>query len=299
MSTTKGIDTKVVAAGVSSATKETDTKTVVLRVLFYLLVAAIIVFNLFPFVWALLSSFRPSSELFSTKLLPTQLTLAHYQAVFKDARFVAGLINSIIVAGCTVLIALGLGSLCAYALGRLPFRFKGPVLYLVLTMTMFPTIAVLSGLFVMLKTLSLFNTRQGLIVTYLIFTMPFTIWVMTQYFRSLPKELEEAAYVDGASPLKVFWDILLPLTVPGLVSTGLLAFIAAWNEFLFALTFTVTDTMKTVPVVISQFSGSSSFEQPWGSIMAGSMVVTIPLVILVMVFQYRIVEGLTSGAVKG
>jgi len=299
MSTTKGIDTKVVAAAVSSVTKETDTKTVVLRVLFYLLVAAIIVFNLFPFVWALLSSFRPSSELFSTKLLPTQLTLAHFQAVFKDARFVAGLINSIIVAGCTVLIALGLGSLCAYALGRLPFRFKGPVLYLVLTMTMFPTIAVLSGLFVMLKTLSLFNTRQGLIVTYLIFTMPFTIWVMTQYFRSLPKELEEAAYVDGASPLKVFWDILLPLTLPGLVSTGLLAFIAAWNEFLFALTFTVTDTMKTVPVVISQFSGSSSFEQPWGSIMAGSMVVTIPLVILVMVFQYRIVEGLTAGAVKG
>jgi trehalose/maltose transport system permease protein len=299
MSTTKWIDTKVVVAGLSSATKETDTKTVVLRVLFYLLVAVIIVFNLFPFVWALLSSFRPSSELFSTKLLPTQLTLAHYQAVFKDARFVAGLINSIIVAGCTVLIALGLGSLCAYALGRLPFRFNGPVLYLVLTMTMFPTIAVLSGLFVMLKTLSLFNTRQGLIVTYLIFTMPFTIWVMTQYFRSLPKELEEAAYVDGASPLKVFWDILLPLTVPGLVSTGLLAFIAAWNEFLFALTFTVTDTMKTVPVVISQFSGSSSFEQPWGSIMAGSMVVTIPLVILVMVFQYRIVEGLTSGAVKG
>jgi len=299
MSTTKGIDTKVVAAGLSSATKETDTKTVVLRVLFYLLVAAIIVFNLFPFVWALLSSFRPSSELFSTKLLPTQLTMAHFQAVFKDARFVAGLINSIIVAGCTVLIALGLGSLFAYALGRLPFRFNGPVLYLVLTMTMFPTIAVLSGLFVMLKTLSLFNSRQGLIVTYLIFTMPFTIWVMTQYFRSLPKELEEAAYVDGASPLKVFWDILLPLTLPGLVSTGLLAFIAAWNEFLFALTFTVTDTMKTVPVVISQFSGSSSFEQPWGSIMAGSMVVTIPLVILVMVFQYRIVEGLTAGAVKG
>jgi trehalose/maltose transport system permease protein len=295
----KEADAKTVPVRVNSANKETDTQTVVLRVLFYLLVAVIIVFNLFPFVWALLSSFRPSSELFSTKLLPTQLTLAHYQAVFKDARFVAGLINSIIVAGCTVLIALGLGSLCAYALGRLPFRFKGPVLYLVLTMTMFPTIAVLSGLFVMLKTLSLFNTRQGLIVTYLIFTMPFTIWVMTQYFRSLPRELEEAAYVDGASPLKVFWDILLPLTVPGLVSTGLLAFIAAWNEFLFALTFTVTDTMKTVPVVISQFSGSSSFEQPWGSIMAGSMVVTIPLVILVMIFQYRIVEGLTSGAVKG
>jgi trehalose/maltose transport system permease protein len=279
--------------------KQASTKEAVLRVLFYLLVIAIIVFNLFPFVWALLSSFRPSSELFSTRILPNSLTMDHYVAVFKDARFVGALMNSIIVSGCTVLIALGLGSVCAYALGRLPFRFKGPVLYLILTMTMFPTIAVLSGLFVMLKTLALFNTRQGLILTYLIFTMPFTIWVMTQYFRSLPKELEEAAYVDGASPLKVFWDILLPLTMPGLVSTGLLAFIAAWNEFLFALTFTVTDTMKTVPVVISQFAGTSAFEQPWGSIMAGSMVVTIPLVILVMIFQYRIVEGLTAGAVKG
>jgi len=279
--------------------KEQGTKPVVLRVLFYLLVLVILVFNLFPFLYALVSSFRPSNDLFSTDLFPKALALDHYQAVFKDVRFVGSLVNSIIVAGTTVLISLALGSLCAYALGRLPFRFKGSVLYLVLTMTMFPQIAVLSGLFVMLKTLGLFNTRQGLVLTYLIFTMPFTIWVMTQYFRSLPKELEEAAYVDGASPLTVFWQILLPLTMPGLISTGLLAFIAAWNEFLFALTFTVTDTMKTVPVVISQFSGSSSFEQPWGSIMAASMVVTIPLVILVMIFQYRIVAGLTAGAVKG
>jgi trehalose/maltose transport system permease protein len=274
-------------------------KSPVLRILFYLLVAVILVFNLFPFVYALVSSFRPSNDLFSTDLWPKALSLDHYQAVFKDARFVGSLINSVIVAGSTVLISLALGSLCAYALGRLPFRFKAPVLYLVLTMTMFPQISVLSGLFVMLKNLGLFNTRQGLVVTYLIFTMPFTIWVMTQYFRSLPKELEEAAYVDGASPLTVFWQILLPLTMPGLISTGLLAFIAAWNEFLFALTFTVTDTMKTVPVVISQFAGTSAFEQPWGSIMAASMVVTIPLIILVMIFQYRIVAGLTAGAVKG
>src|SRR5260370_1084823 len=281
------------------ATKKADNRGVVLRALFYLLVVAIIVFNLFPFVWALLSSFRPSSELFSTKLLPTVLTLDHYAAVFKDARFVAALGNSVIVAGSTVVIALGLGSLCAYALGRLPFRFKGAVLYLILTMTMFPTISVLSGLFVMLKTLDLFNSRQGLILTYLIFTMPFTIWVMTQYFRSLPRELEEAAYVDGASPLKVFWDILLPLTMPGLVSTGLLAFIQAWNEFLFALTFTVTDTMKTVPVVISQFSGSTSFERPCGSSTARSLVGTSPLVLLVRVSPYRSLAALTAGAVKG
>jgi trehalose/maltose transport system permease protein len=298
MSTTKTA-ASLDAPTTAGATKKADTNSAILRILFYVLVIAIIVFNLFPFFWALLSSFRPSNELFSTKLIPNALTLDHYVEVFKDPRFVQSLINSVIVAGSTVFIALGLGSVCAYALGRLPFRFKGPVLYLVLTMTMFPQIAILSGLFVMLRTLDLFNTRQGLVLTYLIFTMPFTIWVMTQYFRSLPKELEEAAYVDGASPLKVFWEILLPLTMPGLVSTGLLAFIAAWNEFLFALTFTITDQMKTVPVVISQFTGASSFEQPWGAIMAASMVVTIPLVIMVMIFQYRIVEGLTAGAVKG
>jgi trehalose/maltose transport system permease protein len=298
MSTTKTV-ASLDAPATAGATKKADNRSAILRILFYVLVIAIIIFNLFPFFWALLSSFRPSNELFSTKLIPNALTLDHYVEVFKDPRFVQSLINSVIVAGSTVLIALGLGSVCAYALGRLPFRFKGPVLYLVLTMTMFPQIAILSGLFVMLRTLDLFNTRQGLVLTYLIFTMPFTIWVMTQYFRSLPKELEEAAYVDGASPLKVFWEILLPLTMPGLVSTGLLAFIAAWNEFLFALTFTITDQNKTVPVVISQFTGASSFEQPWGAIMAASMVVTIPLVILVMVFQYRIVEGLTAGAVKG
>jgi trehalose/maltose transport system permease protein len=279
--------------------KDKESKPVVLKVLFWIMVVIILVFNLFPFLYALVSSFRPSQELFSTQIVPRSLTIDHYLAVFKDPRFVMSLVNSIIIAGVTVLIALGLGSLCAYALGRLPFRYKGFVLYLVLTMTMFPQIAVLSGLFVMLKTLGLFNTRPGLILTYLIFSMPFTIWVMTQYFRSLPKELEEAAYVDGASPLTVFWEVLLPLTVPGMISTGLLAFIGAWNEFLFALTFTVTDNMKTVPVVISQFSGVSAYEQPWGSIMAASMVVTIPLIFMVMYFQNRIVAGLTAGAVKG
>ena len=279
--------------------KDKESKPVVLKVLFWIMVVIILVFNLFPFLYALVSSFRPSQELFSTQIVPRSVTLDHYLAVFKDPRFVMSLVNSIIIAGVTVLIALGLGSLCAYALGRLPFRYKGFVLYLVLTMTMFPQIAVLSGLFVMLKTLGLFNTRPGLILTYLIFSMPFTIWVMTQYFRSLPKELEEAAYVDGASPLTVFWEVLLPLTVPGMISTGLLAFIGAWNEFLFALTFTVTDNMKTVPVVISQFSGVSAYEQPWGSIMAASMVVTIPLIFMVMYFQNRIVAGLTAGAVKG
>jgi trehalose/maltose transport system permease protein len=276
-------------------------RTVCLQVLFYLAIIVILVFNLFPFVWAVLSSLKRTSELFSTtfQLFPQVWTLEHYQAVFRDQRFVKSLFNSVIVAGGTTLVSLALGSLCAYALGRLPFRYKGGVLYLTLTMTMFPQIAVLSGLFVMLRTMGLFNTYNGLILSYLIFTMPFTIWVMTQYFRGLPKELEEAAYVDGASPIKVFWQILLPLTLPGLVTTGLLAFIAAWNEFLFALTFTISDDVRTVPVAIASFSGATAFESPWGSIMAGSVVVTVPLVVLVFIFQAKIIAGLTAGAVKG
>src|SRR4249919_1982167 len=156
--------------------KDKESKAVILKVLFWVMVVIILVFNLFPFLYALVSSFRPSQELFSTQIVPRSLTLDHYLAVFQDPRFVMSLVNSIIIAGVTVLIALGLGSLCAYALGRLPFRYKGFVLYLVLTMTMFPQIAVLSGLFVMLKGLGLFNTRPGLVLTYLIFTMPFTVW---------------------------------------------------------------------------------------------------------------------------
>ena len=169
------------------------------------------------------------------------------------------------------MISLAFGSLCAYALGRLPFRLKKSVLYLVLLVSNVPAIAVLPGFFVMLKNLGLFNTRQGLILTYLVFTIPFTIWVMTQHFRALSKDLEDAAYVDGASPLIVFWHIFLPLAMPGLISTALLSFIGTFNEFLFALTFTISDSLKTVPVVISQFSGVREHEQPWGSILAVSI----------------------------
>jgi trehalose/maltose transport system permease protein len=198
------------------------------------------------------------------------------------------------------LLALAIGSLAAYALGRLPFPPRNAILYLVLAMTMFPQIAVLSGLFVLIRSFGLFNTHLGLILSYLIFTLPFTVWVMTQYFRGLPSELEEAAYVDGATPLQTFWRVLLPLTGPGLVTTGLLAFIAAWNEFLFALTFTINDAARTVPVAIALFAGlTSPYEVPWGPIMAASIIVTVPLVVLTLIFQQRIVAGLTAGAIKG
>jgi len=198
-------------------------------------------------------------------------------------------------------LSLAIGALGAYALGRFRFRGRLPVLYLVLSMTMFPQIAVLGALYTMITWLGLYNTLWALILTYLIFTLPFTIWVLTVFFASLPRELEEAAYVDGATPLQAFYLVLLPLVAPGLVTTGLLAFIAAWNEFLYALSFTQTPDQRTVPVAIFALSPQTGggFEVPWGQMMAATVLVTLPLVALTFVFQRRILAGLTTGAVKG
>ncbi|WP_243089126.1 carbohydrate ABC transporter permease [Thermus neutrinimicus] len=271
------------------------------RLLFYLLVAFVVVYSAFPFYWAVISSFKPSDALFASdpSFLPLPFTLDHYKNVFLQANFGRNLLNSVVVAGGATLLSLFLGVLAAYALGRLPFPPRNAVLYLVLAMTMFPQISVLGGLFMLLRQAGLFNTHMGLILSYLLFTLPFTVWVLVGYFKGLPRELEEAAYVDGATPLQTLVRIMLPLTGPGLVTTGLLAFIAAWNEYLFALTFTVGDKVKTVPPAIASFGGATPFEIPWGSIMAASVVVTVPLVVLVLVFQQRIVAGLTAGAVKG
>lgn len=271
------------------------------RLVFYLLVLGVVVYSAFPFYWAVVSSFMPSADLFASRveLLPSPATLVHYRTVFVNANFGRNLLNSLVVAGATTLLALGLGSLGGYALGRLRFPPRNAILYLVLGTTMFPQISILSGLFILLQTLRLYNTYGGLILSYLLLTIPFTVWVMTGYFRGLPAELEEAAYVDGATPLRTFWQIVLPLTGPGLVTTGLLSFIAAWNEFLFALTFTVGNEVRTVPVAIAFFGGATAYEVPWGPIMAASVIVTTPLVVLVLAFQQRIIAGLTAGAVKG
>ncbi|GEM86330.1 carbohydrate ABC transporter permease [Meiothermus granaticius] len=274
---------------------------VISRFLFYLLVVFVVVYSVFPFYWAVISSFKPSDALFSAhpSFLPIPFTLTQYQNVFSGAAFGRNLLNSLIVAGGATLISLVLGVSAAYALGRLRFPPKNIVLYIVLAMTMFPQVSVLSGMFVLLRQLGLFNTFPGLILSYLLFTLPFTVWVLTGYFRGLPRELEEAAYVDGATPIQTLLRVMLPLTGPGLVTTGLLAFIAAWNEYLFALTFTIGNEVKTVPVAIASFGGATPFEVPWGSIMAASVIVTVPLVIMVLIFQQRIVAGLTAGAVKG
>uniref|UniRef100_UPI003C7C3CA0 carbohydrate ABC transporter permease n=1 Tax=Pseudomonas veronii TaxID=76761 RepID=UPI003C7C3CA0 len=224
---------------------------------------------------------------------------SNYAAVLHQPSFLKAIGNSLVVALCVVTLALFLSLTAAYALGRVKFRGRGTVLMMVLGVSMFPQVAVLSGLFEVIRALGLYNTSWALILSYTIFTLPFTVWVLTTFMGQLPNELEEAAIMDGASPWVTLTRVLLPLLWPALVTTGLLAFIAAWNEFLFALTFTLTDTQRTVPVAIALISGGSPHELPWGLLMAASVLVTVPLVILVLIFQRRIVSGLTAGALKG
>jgi trehalose/maltose transport system permease protein len=273
------------------------------RVGFYAVLAVLLAYIGFPLYWAIRSSLTPVEELFSTPVVywPAHPTLDHYRSVLGNADFLQSLANSAIVAGGVTLASLVVGALGGFALGR--FRFKGRtiVLYLILSMTIFPQVAVLGALFKLVTRVGLYNQLGSLVLTYFIFTLPFAVWVLTSFFRGLPRELEEAAYVDGATPMQAFRRVLLPLTLPGLVTTGLLSFIAAWNEFLFAVSFTNTPDKYTVPVSIFTFNPRTSggFEVPWGEIMAATVVVTVPLIALTVIFQRRILAGLTAGSVKG
>lgn len=287
----------------SSYTKanKSSLPTILGRVGFWLLVAVIIVYTLFPFYWAIVSSLTPTNDLYVTPVnfWPQSLTLEHYETVFTNGNFMRALLNSTIVSFSVVMLALLFGTLGAYAMGRLHFRGRTIVLYLILSMTMFPAIAILGSLFQMMQDFRAYNTLWGLVIVYLTFTLPFTVWVLTNFFRAMPAELEQAALVDGATPMKALWDILLPLAVPGMVTTALLAFIGAWSEYLYARTFTLTYDAKTVQVAISEFTGNQSFELPFAVRMAAAVVVTVPLLIGVLLVQKRIIAGLTAGAVKG
>lgn len=271
------------------------------NILFGLLIVIILLYTLFPFYWAIASSLKGPQELFVTPqtLWPEALTVDNYRTVFGNRDFRRALLNSTIVSGATVLISITVGGFASFALGRIEFRGRTVLLYLMLSMTMFPAIAILGSLFQMVRTFGIYNSYLALILPYLTFTLPFTIWVLTNFFRAIPRELEDAALIDGATHMQAFFQILLPLTAPGIVTTGLLAFIGAWNELLFALTFTIDASARTVPVAITQFSGSSEFELPWGPIMAASVTVTVPLIVLVLLLQRRIIAGLTQGAIKG
>lgn len=271
------------------------------RIGFWALIVLILIYTLFPFYWAISSSLKSEREVFGTAtLIPINPTTINYESVFSNNQFILSLGNSTLVASASTLLSLVVGAFAAYALGRLQFRGRTVMLYAVLAMTMFPHISVLSGLFGIVRDLGLFGSQAALILTYPMITLPFTVWTLTSFFKGLPAELEQAALVDGATTFQTFTMILLPLTAPALVTTGLLSFIAAWNEYLFALTFTVINpSARTVPVAIALFSGQVSRQEPIAEIMAASVVVTIPLIVLVLVFQKRIVEGLTAGAVKG
>lgn len=266
---------------------------------FYLLVIAIVVESVFPFYYAILTSFKSGTSLFEVNYWPTMFSWDNYAAVFQNGSFPQNLLNSVIIATLTVALALLFAVTAAYSLSRVRFRGRSLVLLTILSVSMFPQIAVLAGLFEVIRAFGLFNTVWGLIFSYTIFTLPFTVWVLTTFMRDLPIEIEEAAIVDGANPWIIITRVFMPLMWPALVTTGLLAFIAAWNEFLFALTFTSSNATRTVPVAIALLSGASQFEIPWGTIMAASVIVTVPLVVLVLIFQRKIISGLTAGGVKG
>ncbi len=269
------------------------------RIGFYALVGAILLFALFPFYYALISSLKTGSALFSIDYLPRHWQWDNYAAIFRDQPFATNIFNSLLVASGVVILSAILAVSAAYALARVEFRGRGLLLMTVLGVSMFPQVAVLSGMFELIRGLGLYNRLGGLVLSYLIFTLPFIVWILTTFMRHLPRELEEAAIMDGAGPGTIILRVFLPLMGPALVSTGLLAFIAAWNEFLFALTFTLSDQQRTVPVAIALISGASEHELPWGRIMAASVIVTVPLILLVLAFQRRIVSGLTTGAIKG
>ena len=268
-------------------------------VLLYSLAAIIILVCCFPFYWAIVSSLKTGSALFKVEFWPADPAWSNYLEIFKEQPFGRNILNSVAVAVGTVTLSLCLAILGSYSLGRVRFKGRSYLLVTILAVSMFPQIAVLSGMFELIRSLQLYNNVIGLMISYMIFTLPFTIWILTTFMRQLPKELEEAAILDGASSWIICTRIFLPLLWPALVTTGLLSFIAAWNEFLFALSLTVESQSRTVPVAIALMTGASEFELPWGKIMAASVVVTLPLIILVLIFQRRIVSGLTAGAVKG
>ena len=256
-------------------------------------------FCVFPFYYAIITSLRTGQDLFLPGYFPTSWYWNNYVVALVDNGIARSLFNSVLVAGVTVGMCLLVSITASFALARVPFRGRKVLLFTILCVSMFPQVAVLTGMFELVRFLGLYDSLGALILSYTTFSLPFTVWVLTTFMKSIPVELEEAAIVDGAKTSTIIRRIFAPVLAPALVTTGLLAFIGAWNEFMFALTFIISGDKRTVPVAISLFSGASSFELPWGSIMAASVVVTLPIIILVLVFQKRIVSGLTSGAIKG
>ncbi|MBP2268984.1 MULTISPECIES: carbohydrate ABC transporter permease [Micrococcaceae] len=270
-----------------------------LHPLVWVFVVAVMAFSLIPFYWLVNTSLKKGASLSQGELFPSQPTLENYLVVFQNPEFLLALRNSVIIAVVTTTVALVFASFAAYALARLKMRRKAMILTLILSVTTFPAIAIAAPMFSIWREIGLYDTLLGLIIPKLTFALPLAIYTLTSFFKEIPRELEESAYMDGATPFVAFRKVILPLAVPGLATTAILVFISVWNEFLLAVTLTTSPEARPVPVAIAFFSGTSEFDQPLGTISAASVIITVPLVILVLVCQKRIVSGMTAGAVKG
>jgi multiple sugar transport system permease protein len=261
--------------------------------------ALVLLYAVLPVLWILSLSLKPTSMVKDGKLIPSSLTLDNYRGIFRGDYFSPALINSIGIGLITTVIAVLLGAMAAYAIARLDFPGKRLLVGMTLLITMFPAISLVTPLFDLERAVGLFDTWPGLILPYIAFALPLAIYTLSAFFREIPWDLEKAAKMDGATPAQAFRKVIVPLAAPGLVTAAILVFIFAWNDLLLALSLTATKAAITAPVAIANFTGSSQFEEPTGSIAAGAVVITVPIIVFVLVFQRRIVAGLTSGAVKG
>ncbi|OBB68083.1 carbohydrate ABC transporter permease [Mycobacterium sp. 852014-50255_SCH5639931] len=264
-----------------------------------LLDTVVVVYALVPVLWILSLSLKPTSTVKDGKLIPSSVSFENYRGIFRGDLFSSALVNSIGIGLITTAIAVGLGAMAAYAIARLNFPGKRMLIGATLLVTMFPAISLVTPLFNIERFVGLFDTWPGLILPYITFALPLAIYTLSAYFREIPWDLEKAAKMDGATPAQAFRKVIVPLAAPGVVTAAILVFIFAWNDLLLALSLTATKAAITAPVAIANFGGSSQFEEPTGSIAAGAVVITVPIILFVLIFQRRIIAGLTSGAVKG
>ena len=259
----------------------------------------VLIYAIFPVLWILSLSLKPTSTVKDGKLIPSSVTFDNYRAIFRSDIFGPALRNSIGIGLITTAIAVVIGAMAAYAVARLNFPGKRLLVGVALLIAMFPQISLVSPLFDISRALGLFNSWPGLIIPYITFALPLAIYTLSAFFREIPWDLEKAAKIDGATSGQAFRKVIIPLAAPGIVTAAILVFIFAWNDLLLAISLTATTASITAPVAIANFSGSSQFVEPTGSIAAGAMVITVPIIVFVLIFQRRIVAGLTSGAVKG
>jgi multiple sugar transport system permease protein len=261
-------------------------------------ILVVLLYALIPVAWITSISLKTPTQVADRKFF-SGISFDNYDVIFSDDTFIAALVNSIGIASIATLISIVLAAMCAYATSRLDFTGKTLILSGALAVAMFPPISIVGSLFDMWRSVGLFDTWAGLIIPYMTFTLPLAIYTLSAFFREIPWELEQAAQVDGATPFQAFRKIIVPLAAPGVFTAAILVFIFAWNDFIFANTLTSTDNARTVPAALAFFTGASQFEQPIGAICAASVVVTVPIIVMVLIFQRRIVAGLTAGAVKG